>query len=77
MDGKQLASPYLEGGGGYNFEHRVQAYFLLQMLAGGRDPVFDRYIVKLDFQARHHGYHIDDLVCYTDNDQKTACSGQA
>lgn len=70
MDGKQLASPYLEGGGGYNFEHRVQAYFLLLMLAGGRDPVFDRYIVKLDFQARHHGYHIDDLVCYTDNDRK-------
>lgn len=70
MDGKQLASPYLEGGGGYNFEHRVQAYFLLLMLAGGRDPVFDRYIVKLDFQARHHGYHIDDLICYTDNDRK-------
>lgn len=70
MDGKQLASPYLEGGGGYNFEHRVQAYFLLLMLAGGKDPVFDRHIVKLDFQARHHGYHIDDLVCYTDNDRK-------
>ena len=70
MDGKQLASPYLEGGGGHNFEHRVQAYFLLLMLAGGKDPVFDRYIIKLDFQARHHGYHIDDLVCYTDNDRK-------
>lgn len=70
MDGKQLASPYLEGGGGYHFEHRVQAYFLLLMLAGGKDPIFDRRIVKLDFQARHHGYHIDDLVYYTDNDRK-------
>lgn len=70
MDGKQLASPYLEGGGGYNFEHRVQAYFLLLMLVGGKDPVFDRYIVKLDFQGKHHGRHMDDLVYYTDNDRK-------
>ncbi len=70
MDGKQLASPYLEGGGGYNFEHRVQAYFLLLMLSDGKDPIFNRPVVKLDFQARHHGYHIDDLVCYTDGGRK-------
>lgn len=70
MDAKQVASPYLEGGGGFNFEHRVQAYFLLLMLVGGKDPVFDRRIVKLNFQARHHGYHIDDLVYYTDNGRK-------
>lgn len=70
MDGKQLASPYLEGGGGYNFEHRVQAYFLLLMLVGGKDPIFDRRVVKLDFQFRHHGHHTDDLVYYTDNGRK-------
>lgn len=50
MDGKQLASPYLEGGGGYNFEHRVQAYFLLLMLAGGRDPVLTDILLSSIFK---------------------------
>lgn len=70
MDGKRLASPYLTGGRGHDFEHRVQAYFLLLMLAGGRDPVMNRPVSKLKFQDRHHGFHVDDLVCCTDDDRK-------
>lgn len=67
---KQLSNPFSTGGGGYNFERHVQTFFLLSLLIDGFSPVLDCPITKLEFQAKHLGYHTDDLVVFTSGQYK-------
>ena len=59
---KQLSNPYSTGGGGQNYEHHAEALFLLALLVDGFVPVLNEPITKLHFQAKHLGYHTDDVV---------------
>lgn len=62
---KKVASAASVGGAGGAFENRVQAVKLLGLALGTATlgvPESSR-IVKLQFQARVHGPHTDDLVC--------------
>ena len=62
---KKLSNPASTGGGGTSFESRVQASRLLAMCLGSPVPgAPEGRIVELRFQARIHGHHTDDLVCY-------------
>lgn len=62
---KKLSNPASTGGVGPSFENRVQASRLLAMCLGSHVPgAQDGRIVELRFQARIHGHHTDDLVCY-------------
>ena len=63
---KENASLKSKSGGGYNFEHKVGAYFLSYLFA---NKCFDKLrgdITKIDFQMRGDGFQIDDL-CITFN----------
>ncbi len=60
---KQVATPKQEGGGGYSFEDKVAATFLLKLLSG--DPPLEVQagcVQSLSFQKRVDGWHLDDLV---------------
>ena len=64
---KQIGSPFSTGGGGVNFETRVQASFVVLMLAGGFMPCFpDSAIKKIKLQGRYAGYDTDDLIVYVE-----------
>ncbi len=58
----KLSNPFSTGGGGVQFERRVQAVFALALLVDGFAPIIDLPVQKLEFQAKHLGYDIDDLV---------------
>lgn len=63
--GKKQSNPASTGGSGTSFENRVQATRLLSMCLGSSPPgAQDGRIVALQFQARIHGHHTDDLVCH-------------
>ena len=60
---ENVASVISTGGGGTDFEHRVGAYFLALLLTKSFVPIFsDSAPVRVHFQARRLGWHIDDLV---------------
>ena len=59
---KQLSTAFSTGGGGYNFERHVQAVFLLLLIYDGIAPGIHNQISKLHFQAKHLGFHTDDLI---------------
>lgn len=64
---KQISNPFSTGGGGVNFETRVQASFVVLMLAGGFVPCFpDCAIKKIKLQGRYSGYDTDDLIVYAE-----------
>ncbi|MFY0524036.1 hypothetical protein ACN28I_12990 [Archangium gephyra] len=60
---REIASPKSSGGGGYNFEDEVSAWWMLNLLAG-RCPLDTRAgpPTQLSFQARADGWLLDDLV---------------
>ena len=59
------SNPFSTGGGGLNFETRVQAAFAVLMLTGGPAPCFPSYqTVKLNLQGRYAGFNTDDLILY-------------
>lgn len=62
---KKVASAASVGGAGGAFENRVQAVKLLGLVLGTATPGVPESsrIVRLQFQARVHGPHTDDLVC--------------
>ena len=61
-----LSNPASTGGAGVTFEARVQAAHLLAMLVGGPAPgMSEGSVVQLQFQAKVHGYMLDDLVCHS------------
>jgi hypothetical protein len=63
---KQLSSPISTGGAGIFFENKVQSSFVLLILSRGIFASIDNnaIIEKIDLQARHKGYALDDMVVY-------------
>jgi len=68
---KQQTNPYSSGGGGPNFETRVQAAFVILLLTGRVAPCLPPFhINKLILQGRYAGFETDDLIVVT-KDSKT------
>lgn len=64
---KQISNPFATGGGGENFETRVQALFVVLMLTGGVLPCFSGCpINKIKLQGRCSGYEIDDVIIFVE-----------
>lgn len=72
---KKLSNSFSTGGGGVNFECHVQSTFLALMLTGGRVPFFPcSDVIRVDFQAGHLGYALDDVVVHVQDPQTQMCS---
>ena len=70
-EGKKSSNPYSTGGGGFRFEQKVQAYFVVLYLIGGIFPIFKRAdCFKIVLQARRKGIQTDDLVVYFKDDKQ-------
>ncbi len=64
---KQLSNPFSSGGGGVNFETRVQASFVVLMVTGGFVPCFPGCpIKKIKLQGKYAGYDTDDLIVFVE-----------
>ncbi|MBB3132260.1 energy-coupling factor transporter ATP-binding protein EcfA2 [Paenibacillus rhizosphaerae] len=63
---KQQSNPFSTGGGGGNFETRVQAAFVVLMLTGRIAPCLPPWpITRIKLQGRYAGFHTDDFIVYT------------
>lgn len=73
----EISNPFSTGAGGPIFELQVQSIFVLLMLTGGHVPPFENFPVsKVMLQARHAGFHTDDLVAIAgegDRERKLLC----
>ena len=58
----KLSPAFMTGGGGENFERHVAAVFVLSLIIDGFAPVLNAPIKRLEFQAKKHGYDVDDFV---------------
>ena len=63
-----LSNPFSTSGGGVDFEHRVQATFLLALLVEGFSPLLNLPITSVLFQAKRSGYDTDDIVLFSSSD---------
>ena len=75
---KQLSNPFSTGGGGFVFESRVQASFVILMLTGGYLPyILCSNIEKIKLQGRIDCYNTDDMIVffrdYQNNERKLLC----
>jgi len=62
---KQLSNPCSTGGLGIHFENRVQASFVVLMLAEGFAPCLPTWpISKIKLQGKYQGFNTDDLIVY-------------
>lgn len=68
----KLSNPFSTGGGGIDFEHRVQATFLLALLVKGFSPLLDLPVTSLDFQAKRLDKDIDDIVVTASAEPRSA-----
>ena len=57
-----LSNPFSTGGGGVDFERKVQAAFVLTLTVEGFSPLLNAPVTSLDFQAKRLGWNIDDLL---------------
>lgn len=65
---KQLSNSFSTGGGGINFETRVQTAFVVLMLTGGFAPCLPTWpIKKIKLQGKYEGYETDDLIVFTES----------
>ena len=65
---KQLRNSFSTGGGGINFETRVQTAFTVLMLTGGFAPCLPTWPVKkIKLQGKYTGYETDDLIVFVEN----------
>ena len=56
-------SAFSTGGGGYNFENRVQASFVILMVSSGFAPCLSNWPIEtIELQAAYKGYKTDDVV---------------
>ena len=70
---KRQSNPFSTGGGGPNFETRVQAAFAVLMLTNGLVPYLPSWpISKIKLQGRYAGFNTDDCIIYV----RHADSGQ-
>lgn len=66
QDLKAQSNPFATGGGGVNFETRVQSAFVILMLTGQRAPCLSSWpIEKIKLQGRYEGFATDDFIIYT------------
>ncbi|MBD2325408.1 ATP-binding protein [Alkalinema sp. FACHB-956] len=62
---KQQSNPFSTGGGGVNFETRVQAAFTVLMLSGRLAPCLPPFpITKIKLQGRYAGFNTDDFIVF-------------
>lgn len=65
---KKLASPFVTGGGGYQYEAHVQASFVLFMLLKFYSPCLPLWpIVEIKLQGKNKGYETDDFIVIVEN----------
>ena len=69
----ELSNSFTTGSGGANFERRIQAIFVLTLLVDGFSPILGTPIERIEFQAKHLGYDIDDLVVISSKGEKLLC----
>lgn len=63
---KQQSNPFSTGGGGVNFETRVQAAFTVLMLSGRLAPCLPPFpIVKIKLQGHYAGFNTDDFIVFS------------
>ena len=63
---KQQSNPFSTGGGGTNFETRIQAAFTVLMLTGRIAPCLPPYpITKLKLQGSYAGFSTDDFIVFS------------
>lgn len=63
---KQQSNPFSTGGGGQNFETRVQAAFTVLMLSGRLGPCLPPFpITKIKLQGRYAGFNTDDFIVFS------------
>lgn len=63
---KQQSNPFSTGGGGPNFETRVQAAFCVLMLSGRLAPCLPPFpITKIKLQGRYSGFNTDDFIVFS------------
>lgn len=66
--GEQISNPYSTGGGGANFETRVQASFVVLMLTGGFVSCFPGCpINQIKLQGKYAGYNTDDFIVFVES----------
>ena len=71
-----LSNPFSTGGGGVDFEHRVQAAFLLALLVENFSPLLNIPITSVRFQGKRQGNDIDDIIvesCFGSKKAKLLC----
>lgn len=66
---KDQSNPFSTGGGGVNFETRIQASFALALVAGISVPglPLSARARELKFQAKYDGVHTDDFVLFAND----------
>ena len=62
-----VGSPFSTGGGGYRFESRVGACYLLSLLCGSITRGIDGVTKNVKFQQKFAGNLLDDIVVVTNN----------
>jgi len=63
---KQQSNPFSTGGGGVNFETRVQAAFTVLMLSGRLAPCIPLFpIIKIKLQGHYAGFNTDDFIVFS------------
>jgi hypothetical protein len=64
---KQQSNPFSTGGGGVNFETRVQAAFTLLMLTRKFSPCLPNFpITKIILQGHYAGFNTDDFIIFAE-----------
>lgn len=62
---RQISNPFSTGGGGHNFETRVQAAFTVLLLTEGFTPCLPVWpIVKIKLQGKRAGFDTDDMIVF-------------
>ena len=61
----KISNAFSTGGGGVNFEQRIQAMFLLSLLIDGFCPAMKEQTKRVCFQAKRLGFDVDDLAVFT------------
>jgi len=69
----EISNPFSSGGGGVNFETRIQALFTVILLASGSVPCLPPgwLLTKIKLQGRHVGYQTDDFIAYVNEPNGT------